>query len=149
MMANGRADLSEAELEVLKVLWDGGPAAVRAINVELERRGRSWAYTTVATLLQRLAAKGFVSSDASEIPHVYRAAVSREEVLERRLREAADELCGGAAAPLVLALVKGNQFTPEELARFRRLLDEAGAGPPPGGAGGRSGRGRGRSEADR
>ena len=75
--------LSEAEREVLKVLWDQGPGTVRAINEELERRGRHWAYTTVATLLQRLAAKRFLVSDPSAIPHVYRATVSRDELLER------------------------------------------------------------------
>jgi BlaI family penicillinase repressor len=123
--------LSEAEMEVLKVLWDFGPATVRALNRELEGRGRRWAYTTVATLLQRLAVKGFAISSASEIPHLYRAAVSREEFLDRRLRDAADELCDGNAAPLVLALVQGYRFTPEELARFRRLLDAAAAGEVP------------------
>jgi BlaI family transcriptional regulator, penicillinase repressor len=48
--------LSDSEREVLKVLWDRGPGTVREINAELSRRGRHWAYTTVATLLQRLAA---------------------------------------------------------------------------------------------
>jgi predicted transcriptional regulator len=129
-MAN-RPGLSEAEMEVLKALWDGGPGTVRHLNGLLEGRGRRWAYTTVATLLQRLAAKGYVASDATGVPHVYRAAVSREAFLERRLRDAADELCDGEAAPLVLALVKGNRFTPEELERFRRLIDEAGHEPTP------------------
>src|SRR6516164_2871397 len=106
-----RAGLSEAEREVLKVLWDCGPGTVRTINEELERRGRRWAYTTVATLLQRLAAKRFLVSDPSAIPHVYRATVTRDELLERRLKDAADELCDGQAVPLVLALVQGNRFS--------------------------------------
>jgi predicted transcriptional regulator len=126
---SSRSGLSEAELDVLKALWERGPAPVRQLRDELRGRGRRWAYTTVATLLQRLGAKGFVAADASAVPHVFRAAVSRQEFLERRLREAADELCDGAAAPLVLALVQGHRFTAEELARFRRLLDEAGARP--------------------
>jgi predicted transcriptional regulator len=83
----------------------------------------------VATLLQRLAAKGYVASDPSVMPHLYRATVSRDELLERRLQDAADELCDGRAAPLVLALVQGGRFSAEELARLRRLLDEA-AGDP-------------------
>ena len=133
-MAN-KAGLSEAEIEVLKVLWDLGPSPVRAINRELAARGRSWAYTTVSTLLLRLSTKGCVASDASEVPHVYRATVSRDDLVGRRLREAADELCDGDAAPLVLALVQKHRFTAEELARFHRLLDEAKAeaerGPSP------------------
>lgn len=147
-MASG-AGLSEAEVDVLKVLWDLGPAPVRAINRELSARGRSWAYTTVSTLLLRLATKGCVASDPTEVPHVYRAVVSREEMLERRLRDAADDLCGGEAAPLVLALVRRHRFTPEELEGFQRLLDDAragaGSGPaaPATGRGKRKGRGEG------
>jgi BlaI family transcriptional regulator, penicillinase repressor len=117
--------LSEAEIEVLKVLWDLGPSVVRAVNRELAARGRRWAYTTVSTLLLRLATKGCVASDASAVPHVYRAIVSREELVGRRLREAADELCDGDAVPLVMALVQKHRFKPAELARFQRLLDEA------------------------
>jgi BlaI family penicillinase repressor len=120
-----KAALSEAEIEVLKVLWDLGPAPVRAINRELAARGRQWAYTTVSTLLLRLGTKGCVTSDATEVPHVYQASVSREEMLRQRLRETADELCEGEAAPLVLALVERQRFAPEELARFQQILDQA------------------------
>ena len=127
-MAN-QPGLSDSEREVLKVLWDRGPGTVREINAELARRGRRWAYTTVATLLQRLAAKQYISSDPSTVPHVFRAAVSRDELLERRLQDAADELCDGRAAPLVLALVQGGRFSPEELARLRRMIDEAAGNP--------------------
>jgi len=118
-----RPGLSEAEMEVLKALWGHGPVTVRQIKeVLVDRR---WAYTTILTLLQRLVSKGYASSEASGVAHVFRAAVSRTEVLESRLKDAADELCDGSAVPLVLALVQGNTFSAEELARFRRLIDEA------------------------
>jgi predicted transcriptional regulator len=125
----GRPGLSEAEMEILKALWDHGPGTVRQINGVLAGRGRRWAYTTALTLLQRLHAKGYVASDASGVAHLFRATVTREQLLSRRLKDTADELCDGSATPLVLALVQGNRFSPEELARLRRLLDEA-AGRP-------------------
>jgi BlaI family penicillinase repressor len=131
MGSENQPGLSESEREVLRVLWDRGPGTVREINAELTRRGRRWAYTTVATLLQRLSAKQYAASDPSTVPHVFRAAVTRDEILERRLRDAADELCDGRAAPLVLALVQGGRFSAEELARMRTLLDEAAAGGLP------------------
>lgn len=109
------------------MLWDHGPGAVRDIKVFLADRGRKWAYTTVATYLQRLQTKQYVASDSTVMPHVYRATVTREGLLDRRLKDAAEELCDGQAAPLLLALVQGNRFSAEDLARFRRLLDEAGA----------------------
>ena len=120
-----RAVLSVAEREVLRVLWDHGRGTIREINEVLQRQGRQWAYTTVATLLHRLVVKKYVASDASAVPHVFRAVVSRDELLERRLKDAAEELCDGRAAPLVLALVQGNRFSSDEVARLRRLLDEA------------------------
>jgi predicted transcriptional regulator len=122
-----RPGLSEAEMEVLKALWSEGPATVRRINELLVDRG--WAYTTMLTLLRRLVVKGYAISEASGVAHVFRAALSREEVLQRRLKDAADELCDGSAVPLVLALVQGHRFSPEELARLRRLLDEAAVKP--------------------
>ena len=131
MGSENQPGLSESEREVLRVLWDRGPGTVREINAELTRRGRRWAYTTVATLLQRLSAKHYATSDPSTVPHVFRAAVTRDEILERRLQDAAEELCDGRAAPLVLALVQGGRFSAEELARMRRLLDEAAAGRLP------------------
>ena len=97
-------------------------------STQLTRRGRRWAYTTVATLLQRLCAKQYAASGPSTVPHVFRAAVTRDKILEHRLKEAADELCDGRAAPLVLALVQGSRFSAEELGGMRRLLDEAAAG---------------------
>ncbi len=130
MNMESKPDLSAAERDVLKALWDLESGTVRQVNSLLNTWGRRWAYTTVLTLLQRLQTKGYVTSNASGVAHIFRASITREEMLERRLKDAADELCGGSAAPLVLALVNGNRFTPEEIARFRRLLDQAGGDKP-------------------
>jgi BlaI family transcriptional regulator, penicillinase repressor len=124
-MDESRPGLSDAERESLRALWDQGPATVRQILELLVERGRRWAYSTVATLLRRLEAKGYAASEPVGGALVYRASLSREELLERRLKDAAQELCDGAAAPLVLALVQGNRFTPEELDRIRGLIEDA------------------------
>ena len=116
--------LSDSELLVLKVLWDRGSGTVREVNAELSRRGRRWAYTTVQTLLSRLQQKGCVASDKEDVAHTYRPTVSRHELLQQRLDELETELCGGLSTPLVHALVSGKHFTAEEIAHFRRLLDE-------------------------
>ena len=120
-----RAGLSDAERESLRALWDHGPGTVRQLLELLGQRGRRWAYSTVATLLRRLEAKGYAGSEAVGGALVYRASLSREELLERRLKDAAEELCDGAAAPLVLALVQGNRFTTEELDRIKSLIEDA------------------------
>ncbi len=116
--------ISESERDVLKALWDHGPGTVREVASLLRESGREWAYTTVMTLLGRLETKGFVTSDKSGFAHVFRPAVSRDDVVQQRLEALADEFCDGEPGPLVLALVQGQRFTPEELAEFRRLIDE-------------------------
>ena len=128
-----RPGLSEAEREVLKVLWDHGPGTVREIKELLQDRGRRWAYTTVATLLQRLGLKQYVVGDPSAVAHVYRAVVTRNELLESRLKDTAEELCDGRAAPLILALVQNSRLSVAEVARLRQMLDQAAqsAGPAP------------------
>jgi predicted transcriptional regulator len=97
---------------------------VRALNTALQRLGRRWAYTTVQTLLQRLEAKGYVASDRAGAAHVFRAAVSRDALVSRRLRDLADQLCAGAASPLLLALVEDGRLTNEDVQQLRRLLDQ-------------------------
>jgi predicted transcriptional regulator len=116
--------ISETEQAVLKVLWDRGPGTVREVLAALSGQGHSWAYTTVQTLLTRLIVKGYVAADRTGPAHVYRAAVSRDELLQQRLSDLADTFCEGTASPLMLALVEGSEFTPEEIARFRALLDK-------------------------
>jgi predicted transcriptional regulator len=119
------ASVSDAELEVLKALWERGPATVRDLRGHLGEQGRRWAYTTVQTLLDRLEAKGCVRRERGSGAHVFAAAVSREQLVGRHLRELADRLCDGTTSPLLLALVEGGRLSAEEIARLRRLLDEA------------------------
>jgi BlaI family transcriptional regulator, penicillinase repressor len=125
--------ISETELDVLKALWELSAGTVREVQRALRAQGRRWAYTTVQTLLTRLAGKGIVASDKTGPAHVFRPAVSREQLLQQRLTDLADQLCDGTASPLLLALVEGHRFSPDEIDQFRRMLDqlEGGGGPPP------------------
>ena len=116
--------LSESETAVLKTLWRLGPSTARAINEDLQSQGYDWAHTTVLTLLQRLAGKGCVDIDKSGFAHEFRAAVTREKLLRRRMADLVEDFCDGAASPLLQALVKGHRFSETEIAEFRELLDE-------------------------
>jgi len=118
------SDISDAELDVLKVLWKQGPATVREVNTQLRRCKRRWAYTTVATLLGRLRDKGYVESEKSGVAHVFRAVVSRDKLLRHRLAELTDRVCDGTTSPLVHALIQGRKFSAEEIATLRQLIDE-------------------------
>ena len=115
---------SDGELEVLKTLWDGGPATVRGVDEALRERGVQRAYTTVQTVLNRLQTKGHVASESRGGALVYQATSTRDDLLRARLRDLADQLCDGEPTPLVLTLVAGNRFSAAEIARFRALLDQ-------------------------
>ena len=118
-----RLPVSDSELEVLKVLWAHGPATVRDVAATLRRQRRRLAYNTVLTLLSRLRDKGYVTADRREQAHQFRAAVSRDALLGSSLAELANRVCDGTTSPLVLALVKGQRFSADEIAEFRKLLD--------------------------
>lgn len=117
--------VSDAELDVLKVLWAHGPATVRDVEAHLRRRRRTWAYTTVLTLLSRLRDKGHVAAEkGGGAALVFRAAVTRDQLLRDGLTDLADRICDGTASPLVHALVRGDQLTPADVADLRKLLDD-------------------------
>jgi BlaI family penicillinase repressor len=122
-MTRREFDLGVVELEVLKALWEVGPAPVRVVMNQLHRAGRQPAYTTVQTVLTRLEQKGFVTSDKSGLAYVYRARISRERISRSRLRALLDQLYDGAAGPLVLQLVKSERLTPDEIDQLHKLIE--------------------------
>ena len=119
--------VSDAELQILKILWDQGAGTVRQVAAALQRQrrhGKPWAYTTILTLLTRLRSKGYVTHDRGNVAHVFRPAVSRQTLLGQGLAELADRMCDGTASPLVHALVQSQRLTPKEIADLRKMLDQ-------------------------
>jgi predicted transcriptional regulator len=124
MTEEGPPVMSDAEREVLKVLWDHGPLAVREVAARLAEAGHEWARSTVITLLQRLEKKGYVASDKSKFAFIFRPVLSREDVMRARMNDLAGELCDGNALPLVLAFAERHRFSAVELARFRQMIED-------------------------
>jgi predicted transcriptional regulator len=116
--------MSDAEREVLTVLWDAGPMQVRDILARLVESGQAWTRSTVVTLLHRLEAKGYIASDKSGYAFIYRPLVSREEVIHVQVKELAGKLSDGQAVPLMLAFAERHTFTAEELARLQKMVDD-------------------------
>jgi predicted transcriptional regulator len=117
-------ELGEAELAVLRVLWDFGPQTVRDVMLRLHERGRKVAYTTVLTFLTRLAHKGVVTANKTDVAYVYRAKASRASVTRSRVKELLEQLYDGAAGPVVMHLVENERLTSEEVARLRRMIED-------------------------
>jgi BlaI family penicillinase repressor len=118
-------DLTAAELRVMKALWEVERGTVADVRAELGKRGQDLAYTTVMTLLGRLAAKGAVTVCKEREPFMYTAAHRRELVLRDRLREFVREVFDGKADSLVLNLVEDESLTREELKKIEQRIAEA------------------------
>jgi predicted transcriptional regulator len=117
-------DVTDAELAVLQVLWDQGPATIRCLTDVLYPAGTDAHYATVQKLLERLEAKKHVRRDRSAHAHVFTAATDRDKLVGRRLRAVAEKLCGGLMAPLLTHLVRAEALSPRERQELRALIDE-------------------------
>ena len=113
---------TEAELNILQVLWQGGPRSVRAIQQVLNET-KPTGYTTVLKMLQIMTEKGLVDRDDKVRPQIYRARYSQELTQRRLLGDLVHRAFGGSVKALVLQALATRKSSPEELAAIEKLLD--------------------------
>ena len=123
-MARTPQDVTDAELAVLEVLWDRDQATVRQITERLYPEATSSHHATVQKLLDRLKGKKCVRRDGSVWPHLFEAAIERDELIRRRLQSTADKLCNGSLHPLLTHLVRSIKLNHQERQSLREMLDE-------------------------
>ena len=112
---------TDAELDILRVLWDLGPSTVRHVHTTLQRQ-REIGYTTVLKLMQIMAAKGLVARDETARAHVYQAKVAREQTQRQLVGHLLDRAFGGSAAKLMMQALSGRKASAEELAQMLQML---------------------------
>ena len=115
---------TEAELEILRVVWERGPSTVRHVHEALVGT-RETGYTTTLKLMQIMADKRLVSRDESSRTHVYTASMSQDHTQRQLLNDLVDRAFGGSAAALVLRALSSRSTSDEELLEIRKLIDEA------------------------
>jgi len=123
-MARTPQDVTEAELSLLQVLWDSGPATIRQMTDVLYPGGGTAQYATVQKLLDRLENKGYVRRERTPPAHIFAAAIEREDLIGQRLRDMAEKLCGGSLTPLLTHLVRTRGLTTRERQELRDLIDQ-------------------------
>ncbi len=114
---------TDAEMKILRVLWERGTATVREVHGDLSAT-ESLGYTSVLKVMQVMTDKGLVTRDTKVRPQVYRPAQAREHTQGSLLQDLAERAFGGSAANLALRALSLDRATPEELAEVRSLLDE-------------------------
>lgn len=121
-MPSPRPRPTDAEIAILRVLWQHGPSTVRQVQQVLGRRRTG--YTTVLKLLQIMLAKGLVHRDTARRSHVYRARVSEAATQRQLVGDLLDRAFGGARTKLIVQALADRRATAAELAEIRRLLDQ-------------------------
>lgn len=128
-MTIGKQRITDAELAVLRALWERGPLTARAIAESIYPQCGESEIGAVHSLLKRLEGKRLVQRDRRDRAHRFSAAVSQTEAAGSELEATARKLSGGSLAPLIMHLVENQRLTREEIDQLRRLLDEHGENP--------------------
>ena len=128
---------TDAELSILRVLWQLGPSTVRQVH-EVLMRDRPTAYTTALKLMQIMTEKGLVRRDESDRTHLYHPRLSEEQTQRQLIRDLMDRAFGGSSSKLVLQALASKRASSDELAEIRRMIE-----------GGRDGSGDGDKDSDR
>ena len=114
---------TDAELEILTVLWARGPSTVREVHDAIAQR-KPALYTTVLKMLQIMAEKSLVRRDERQRAHVYRVSRPREWTQRQLAGDLLRRAFGGSASSLLLGALSASKATPEELAEIRRMIEK-------------------------
>jgi predicted transcriptional regulator len=116
-------DISDAELEVMEVLWRDSPLGAADVAERVDAR-RGWSIRTVKTLLSRLLSKGVLGHEEEGRRYLYRPLIRREDYVAKESGKLLDRMFGGRVSPLVAHLAERNLLSPKDLDDIQALLKE-------------------------
>jgi len=114
---------TEAEYDILQILWAHGSATVRAVHEHLFKKKPSQ-YTTTLKLMQVMAEKGLLKRDETNRSHVYHPQITRAEAEQQIAGHILNRVFGGSARSLLLGALGAKRASRKELAELRELIDE-------------------------
>ena len=115
---------TEAELDILNVLWQRDSATVREVY-EVLSQDKTIGYTTVLKMMQIMDEKGLVERDTQAKAHVYRAKLEQKEAQRNFVANLLDKVFGGSAKQLVLQALESKPASAEEMKEIREILKQA------------------------
>jgi len=113
---------TKSELEILQVLWQFGPSTARFVNDNLNKEKRAVIYMSTLKLMQIMVEKGLLKKDASQMTHIYQAAVEEGKTKGYLLDRVVDNLFNGSASNLMMQLMGNKKLTAEEMEEFKELI---------------------------
>ena len=118
--------LGDGELDVMLAVWEAGKPVTGGDILERIQGKRTWAMSTLMTVLARLAEKGYLSCDRSTRTNYYTALVDENEYKEQEGRSFLERMYRGSLPGFVSCLYKGGAIDDNDLEELRRFLDQAG-----------------------
>lgn len=118
-----QVSISDAEWQVMNVVWEGQPLGAQEIVARLAREN-DWAPATIKTMLHRLVKKGVLTYEAQGNRYVYRAQARRSDCVRQASRSFLERVFEGDPAPLVAHFLRGARLSANEIAELRKILDE-------------------------
>jgi BlaI family transcriptional regulator, penicillinase repressor len=114
---------TEAELEILQILWDSGPTTVRFVNDQLNLK-KEVGYTTTLKIMQIMTEKNLLARDEENKSHIYSAVYKKDETQKVLLDKFLESTFGGSASKLVLQALGNRKTSKKEIEEIRKFLDE-------------------------
>ena len=115
---------TELELEILKIMWDTGPAPVRRVRAALaESTGRDLAYTSVMTVMGIMTDKGYLKRKKKGVGYEYQTRIRRTRTTRQMLRDLIDRAFDGSAGAVALKLLQEADLDDDQLCQIREILD--------------------------
>jgi predicted transcriptional regulator len=115
--------ITDAELQVLKILWDEGPSTVKDVHNKLEKK-KPTGYTTTLKIMQIMAQKALLSVDKSQRQHIYHSNIARGKVQRKRLNQLIESTFGGSASSLMMQLLKREETTQDDLDAIKAYINK-------------------------
>ncbi len=130
-MAAKRYDLTEAEWDIIEVVWEHEPCAAPTVQEELAAR-KKWTYSTVKTLMDRMAAKGLLTTERIRNLILYRSAISQKDAQRGELMRTVKRAFGGTFTPMMQFMLDDNALSQQELQHLEEMIRKKRRGERPG-----------------
>jgi BlaI family penicillinase repressor len=120
-MATKNHELTEAEWEIIRVVWDHQPCAAPTVQEQLAGR-KKWTYSTVKTLMDRMVVKGLLTTERIRNLILYSAAITRGQAQKGELARTLARAFGGAFTPMMQFMLDSNALSEKELNELETLI---------------------------
>jgi len=120
-MAKGQSELTAGEWASIQAVWDNEPCAAPTIQEELEKK-TGWSYSTVKTMMDRMVAKGLLTTRRIRNLILYSSVITKKEAQKGEIMRAVKRAFGGAMTPMMQFLLDSKSLTEEELDQLEAMI---------------------------